>query len=465
VACGLLHRSYAWLGIITLADRWRIKDSGFMWWPLRVEYPQQEGSFGKEADMAKMSARIRRSLGSRRVRPAMLGIVLALVVVAGSSLVLGACTFEWGGKTTSTVTTTVGVTGSTETTSDTNPGATSDSSTTSVSVDVVTESDGLASPAQAVAALLGPSVVNIAATGTESFSQGPQAQEYEYAWEGSGVIYSDNGMIITNNHVVTDDYGDLVDEIEVTLATGEKLPATVVGTDPLTDLAVVKVEAGIELPAATFSVEEPSVGEYAIAIGSPLGYENSVNLGIVSGLGRSIEELTGTEGVAYNNLIQTDAPISPGNSGGALANASAQVIGINVAYEPPETGAVSIGFAIPAVVVVQVADEIISTGKATHAYLGVSTQTVTSDLQEQFGLSRSSGILVAEVTQGGPAEQAGIKQGDIIIKIDDEDMVESSDVLVAIRDRKPGDTVEVTLDRNGSTKVIAVTLEERPADW
>ncbi len=128
--------------------------------------------------------------------------------------------------------------------------------------------------------------------------------------------------------------------------------------------------------------------------------------------------------MALNNLIQTDAPISPGNSGGALANASGQVIGINVAYLPPgSTGAVNIGFAIPSVVATQVADEIIKTGKATHAYLGVSTQTVTADLQQQFGLSRSSGILVAEVTAGGPADKAGIKQGDIIIKIDDKDMV------------------------------------------
>ena len=144
------------------------------------------------------------------------------------------------------------------------------------------------------------------------------------------------------------------------------------------------------------------MGEYAIAIGSPLGYQNSVSLGIVSGVGRSIEEAQGQDGVALNNLVQTDAPISPGNSGGALANASGQVIGINVAYEPPARGAVSIGFAIPSVVVAKVADEIISTGKATHAYLGVSTRTVTPDLQQQFDLSRSTGILVADVTSGGP---------------------------------------------------------------
>jgi S1-C subfamily serine protease len=272
-------------------------------------------------------------------------------------------------------------------------------------------------------------------------------------------------MIITNNHMVTNLDGSLAENFEVTLATGEKLAATVVGTDPLTDLAVIKVEAGFDLPAATFVTDLPAVGEYAITIGSPLGYENSVSLGIVSGLDRSIEEVTGTEGVAYNNLIQTDAPISPGNSGGALANASGQVIGIIVAYEPPETGAVSIGFAIPSVVVTQVADQIITTGKATHAYIGISTRTVTSALQEQFGLSRSSGILVAEVAVNGPAAKAGIQRDDIITMVGGEAMVESSDLLVAIRDKRPGDKVDVTIDRGGTSLVITVTLEERPTDY
>lgn len=313
-----------------------------------------------------------------------------------------------------------------------------------------------ASPAQAVATELSPSVVNIAISGT---TQGQQ-----YAGEGSGVIYSADGTIITNNHVVSDEAGDPVGKIEVTLTTGEKLPATILGRDPLTDLAVIKVDAGMDLPAATFDTGMPAVGEYAVAIGSPLGYENSVTLGIVSGLARSIEGVTGAEGVALTNLVQTDAPISPGNSGGALANAGGEVIGINVAYMPPgETGAVNIGFAIPSATAAQVADQIIDSGVATHAYLGVGTQTVTSDLQQQFGLSRSSGVLVAEVSPGGPADGAGIQQGDIIIKIDDQDVTESSNLMVAIRDKKPGDTVQVTIDRNGSIQVVSVTVQERPA--
>jgi S1-C subfamily serine protease len=408
--------------------------------------------------MRDSNTRIRRSPGSRLTWRVLTGALAVLVLIAGLSVAVGACTVEWGGKTTSTAVSGVGGDESTVST-----GAT-DGSTPSVNV--VTSGDGLASPAQQVATILGPSVVNIKVTAAASgYFQGPGQQGYQSEWEGSGVIYSAEGMIITNNHMVTDDYGDLAENFEVTLATGEKLAATVVGTDPLTDLAVIKVSAGFDLPTATFVTEPPTVGEYAIAIGSPLGYENSVCLGIVSGLDRSIEDVTGTEGVAYNNLIQTDAPISPGNSGGALANASGQVIGINVAYEPPETGAVSIGFAIPSVVVTQVADEIIATGKATHAYMGVSTRTVTAALQQQFGLSRSSGILVAEVSAAGPAAKAGIQQGDIITKVDDEEMVQSSDLLVAIRDKKPGDAAKVTVDRSGTTSVITVTLEERPADW
>jgi serine protease DegQ len=406
--------------------------------------------------MAYLGGGTHRDAGARQMwRVLVVGLVASALLVTIGLVVVG-CTFEWGGKAGTTV----------SSTASTGPdGSTAATGTTPPSVNVVTSGDGLASPAQSVASVLGPSVVNIASSGTETGFGSPGSQEFEYAYEGSGVIYSADGMIITNNHVVTDDNGDPSDKLEVTLATGERLPATIVGADPMTDLAVVKVDAGIGLPAATFVTETPDVGEYAIAIGSPLGYQNSVSLGVVSGVGRSIEEAQGQDGVALNNLIQTDAPISPGNSGGALANASGQVMGINVAYEPPASGAVSIGFAIPSVVVAQIADQIISTGKATHAYLGVSTRTVTPDLKAQFNLSRSSGILVAEVTSGGPAAKAGILQGDIITKIDGEEMVESADVLVAIRDRKPGETVEVALDRNGTVLSIKVTLEERPAGF
>jgi serine protease Do len=309
-----------------------------------------------------------------------------------------------------------------------------------------------------VAKILGPSVVNIKVSGVSTGPFGGQ----EYAGEGSGVIYTADGMIITNNHVVSDDADSPVSNIEVTFPTGEILPATIVGRDPFTDLAVIKVQPSGKLPVAKFVAGAPEIGEYAVAIGSPLGYENSVTLGIVSGLGRSIEGV----GVAYTNLIQTDAPISPGNSGGALANAKGEVIGINVAYLPPgETGAVNIGFAIPSTTATSVADQIIATGKATHAYMGVGTRPVTKELQQQYGLSRSSGLLIAEVAVNSPAAAAGLRQGDIIVEVNGQEIDDSGNLASLVRDMRPGDKVELLIDRDGTEQTVTVTLAERPASY
>jgi S1-C subfamily serine protease len=418
-------------------------------------------------EVVQMLFRRQASSGSPEVRGrawTFVKVLLAVALVIGAVSGLTACTFETepGAPTTASPETTEPVEGSATTETTEADGTSTEPPTTTTEGSSSGSQDQLASPAIAVAEKLGPSVVNIAISGV---AQGPFGEQQQYSGEGSGVIYSSDGMIITNNHVVSDELGAPVGSLQVTLTTGEILPATIVGRDPLTDLAVIKVEADMDLPAAEFQVEDLTVGQFAIAIGSPLGFDNSVTMGIVSGIARSIEGIPGAEGVALTNLIQTDAPISPGNSGGALANAAGEVIGINVAYLPPaETGAVSLGFAIPAVVATEVADEIIDTGKATHAYMGVGTQMVTSQLQQQFGLSRSSGILIAEVTAGGPAAQAGIQQGDIIYAVDGEEMVESSDLLVAIRDMEPGDEVEVDLDRNGQEMTITVTLEERPAN-
>jgi S1-C subfamily serine protease len=326
------------------------------------------------------------------------------------------------------------------------------------------------SPAQDVAEVLGPSVVNIKVGDAQG-----------YAAEGSGVIYRTDGMIITNNHVVTNEFtGQPVSAITVTLATGEQLKGTLVGHDPTSEIAVIKVSASDDLPAATFVTELPEVGQYAVAIGSPLGYDNSVTLGVVSGLGRQIEGVTGDEATALSNLIQTDAPISPGNSGGALADSNAQVIGINVAYEPPaQTGAVSIGFAIPAATATKVADQLIDTGStsnsgtngsgnndglAPQAYLGVGTIDVTPGLQQQYGFSQSSGALVAEVAPGSPAETAGLQQGDIIIEADGKDVTGTADLFAMDQSKKPGDQVQLTVDRDGQVGSMTVTLGERPAN-
>ena len=413
------------------------------------------------------SGRLTSSLSTRTRWLALLAVAVVTVVVIG--LLVGACGGTLGntgstGNAKGTAVTTAAVPGSAATTPTIAGSASSGTTTPTV------KAQGQGSPAEDVAKILGPSVVNIkvkwASAGSNfGFGQQQQQQQQQYAAEGSGVIYRSDGMIVTNNHVVTDqNTGDPVSAIKVTLATGEQLDATLIGRDPLTEIAVIKVTPNHDLPAAKFVGELPTVGEYAVAIGSPLGYENSVTLGVVSGLSRKIEGVTGSESAALSNLIQTDAPISPGNSGGALANASGQVIGITVAYEPPaQTGAVSIGFAVPAVTATSVADQIINTGKVAQGYLGIGPLDVTPDLQQQYGLSRSTGVLIAEVAQGSPAAAAGLQQGDIIIKADGKDVTDSSSLYAIDRDKKPGDTVQLTIDRNGKEQTVTVTLGERPA--
>ena len=304
--------------------------------------------------------------------------------------------------------------------------------------------------------------MNIAVEGTVQSQFGTQ----QYGGEGSGVIFSQDGYIITNNHVVSDSSSGTdvpVDKVTVTFATGEKLPARIIGRDPLTDLAVIKVEK-TGLPVAKFidRFSLVKVGQYAIAIGSPLGLKNSVTLGIISGLSREIDT-TGTEQFALIDLIQTDAAISPGNSGGALVDAQGRVIGINVAYLPPgQTGAQNLGFAIPSDLAQDVANEIIRTGKVVHAYLGIQNQTVTEQLQQQFNLSRSSGVLVGGTGPGTPAAVGGLQQGDIIIKVDTTDISNDADLYAILRAKKPGETVSITIDRGGQEQTVKVTLGERP---
>ncbi|MHB0980897.1 MAG: S1C family serine protease [Thermoleophilia bacterium] len=324
--------------------------------------------------------------------------------------------------------------------------------------------DPLVSPAIAVAGAVGPSVVNVGVEGTAPGIFGSQS----YAAEGSGVIFSSDGMIVTNNHVVSQESGGqefVADKITVTLQTGEQLPATIVGRDPLVDLAVIKVASTTPLPAATFLADfsEVKIGQYAVAIGSPLGLENSVTLGIVSGVQRGLDTAQGAQQFSLVDLIQTDAAISPGNSGGALVDIQGRVIGINVAYLPPgQTGAVSVGFAIPSDLVVDVAKQLIDTGSVRHAYLGIRNTTVTPDLQKQFSLTRSSGVLVAGTDPGTPAAAAGLKQGDIVVQFDGHEIKDDADLFSVLRRKKPGDQVSITIDRKGTEQTLELTLGARP---
>jgi S1-C subfamily serine protease len=330
-------------------------------------------------------------------------------------------------------------------------------------------STALVSPAQAVAAKVGPSVVNIrvssgtTATTSSQFPGGGQqfpGGGQQFSGVGSGVVYSSDGYIVTNDHVVAEN-GVEASSIEVTFSSGETVSATIVARDTFTDLAVIKVDKS-NLPAATFARSaDVQVGQYAIAIGSPSDYSNSVTLGIVSGLNRTLQESSSPSLV---DLIQTDAAISPGNSGGALLDADGRVIGISVAYLPPaSTGAENIGFAIPADTVVGIVQELIAQRKASHPYLGVQYTSVTTELQQADSLSRSSGALVQQVMPGTPAEAAGILQGDIIVSIDGTPVTEQGDVVVILRQKKVGDTITLVLDRKGTETTVKATLVERPA--
>lgn len=271
---------------------------------------------------------------------------------------------------------------------------------------------------------------------------------------GSGVIWDDEGRIVTNHHVVAG-----AQELAVVLASGAKLAARLVGSDERTDLAVVEVDRE-GLPAATFAEDLPRVGELALAIGSPLGLSNTASAGIISALHRDLP--SGGQTPALVDLLQTDAAISPGNSGGALVAGDGTVLGINVAYIPPEARAVSIGFAIPAPTVRDIVPELIESGEVEHAYLGINPAPVTEELSRSFDLGVDRGVLVQGLPAGTPAAQAGVRQGDVIVALDGEPIATVEDLYAALRDYAPGDTARVTLVRDGDRSTVRVRLGRLP---
>jgi len=310
-------------------------------------------------------------------------------------------------------------------------------------------------PVARVASVLSPSVVQINVSGVQQTPFGAQKEE----GIGSSVIYRSDGYIITNNHVV-----DGATDVNVAFADGSTNPGRVVGTDPTTDVAVVKVNRN-GLPAASFASGDPIVGQTAVAVGSPSGFESTVTSGIVSGTGREVpaQYTGGMQQSSLVDLIQTDAAISPGNSGGALADRDGRVIGINVAYLPPaETGAENIGFAIPSETAVSVADQIIDNGEAVHPYLGVYLSDLTQETARKFGSPVDSGALVEHVEPGGPADDAGVRRGDVVTVVGSEQVRSSGDLISALRNHQPGDTVDVTVLRNGQKTTLQVELAESP---
>lgn len=296
-----------------------------------------------------------------------------------------------------------------------------------------------------IAARARPWVVNISVTisGTGGGGQGL----------GSGIIFRSDGHLITNAHVV-----EFASDIEVTLASGEKLPGRVVAADAETDVAVVKVDRD-DLPAAVLgSVKNLRVGDIAVAIGSPLGFEQTVTAGIISAVGRTV---AGPEGSPLVDMIQTDAPVTQGNSGGALVDGEGSVVGINTAIgASPEVGAEGIAFATPIDVASAVARELIATGRATHPWLGVTGGDITPEAAEEFGVEQ--GALMIEIVPGSPADQAGIRPNDVVVSFEGERIDSMDDLVVAIRSHSVGERVEMVIVRDGDRVTVSATLGDKP---
>lgn len=270
---------------------------------------------------------------------------------------------------------------------------------------------------------------------------------------GSGVVLRPD-VVVTNAHVVGESR-----DVTILFADGESSSGQVVGTDTVTDLAVVRTERQ-DLPVPEFRTDLPRAGELAVAIGSPLGFQNSVTAGIISGLHRDIPG-SAAQTQSLVDLIQTDAPISPGNSGGALLDASGRVVGINEAYIPPAVGAVSLGFAIPAATVLDVTDQLLADGQATHPYLGISTGQVTAAIQRMLGVDAEQGALVVGVDPGAPAAAAGLRPGDVIVELGGEPVETVEDLLSELRQTQPGAEEKVVFVRGSDRQETTVTIGSR----
>ncbi len=268
---------------------------------------------------------------------------------------------------------------------------------------------------------------------------------------GSGVVWSADGVVVTNAHVVGD-----ADDVALIFADGKRVAAKVQASDSLTDLAVVKA-ARSGLTPANFETKLPPLGALAVAVGSPLGFTNSVTVGVVSGTYRSIPG-SASETQALVNLIQTDAAVSPGNSGGALVNDVGDVVGIVSAYIPPSAGAVALGFAIPSSVVVKIVDQLLKTGEAEHSYLGLVPTELTKQLKTQLDIDADQGVVVLDVVARGPADDAGIRPGDVIVSADGKEISTPEDLVGVVRDHSPGDEISIALVRDGQKKTVTATL-------
>ena len=384
------------------------------------------------------------TIAQRRIRP-VLGIVLAAALAAGQA-----------------------VAAETSTSTGTGPASAADS---------------LQQAFMDVARRVGPAVVSIAVEHTErvplrqfGFGGGPEDEFFNRFFEdffgqmperefksrgvGSGVIINDEGYILTNEHVVAG-----ADKLTVTLPDGREFPAQVTGTDPTSDLAVVKIEAK-HLPVAELGDSDTvQIGQWAVAIGNPFGFavgssEPTVTVGVISALDRAIH--AGQER-QYTNLLQTDAAINPGNSGGPLVDLSGKVIGINVAIFSTSGGYQGIGFAVPSNTARAIVGDLIKGQKILYGWLGVNVQNMDRQLAEFFGIPDQQGIVVARVVPGGPAEKAGLKDGDVIFRYQDQPIRSVRDLLGVVARTKVGTKVPLEMIREKKPLTVTVEVSERPA--
>ncbi|CAN5890758.1 Do family serine endopeptidase [soil metagenome] len=279
---------------------------------------------------------------------------------------------------------------------------------------------------------------------------GPQTERQ--ASLGSGVIVSSQGYILTNNHVIEE-----ADEISVSLSDGRKALARVVGTDPETDLAVIKIDLP-NLPAITLGHSElAAVGDVVLAIGNPFGVGQTVTMGIVSALGRNDIGIN-----TYENFIQTDAAVNPGNSGGALVDVNGDLLGINSAIYSRSGGSMGIGFAIPVSTIKMVMESIIADGQVVRGWIGVEPQDITAEMADSFNIKHASGAIVAGVIRGGPADKAGVKPGDILIAIDGKPVANKTEILNLIAQLKPDNKAKLTVLRKASESTMEIVIGKRP---
>lgn len=326
-----------------------------------------------------------------------------------------------------------------------------------------------------VTAAVKPSVVNISSTRTvktggihdpffddpffrrffrDEFGPSQKPREHKQASLGSGVIVDKDGYILTNNHVIKD-----ADEIKVKLSDKREFKGKVIGSDPKTDIAVIKIDSN-HLPVLKWGDSDKlKVGETVIAIGNPFGLSQTVTSGIVSAIGRA------DVGIAdYEDFIQTDAAINPGNSGGALVNIRGELVGINTAIFSTSGGYQGIGFAIPSSMAKIVMENLVRKGKVVRGWLGVSIQPVTPELARQFGIKEEKGVLVGDVVEESPAERAGLRRGDVITEFDGREVNDPSHLRIMAANTPPDRTVIIKLLRDGKPSSLSITIAEFPSD-